>query len=51
MADANLAEQIATDLSRGELDDEDSSVVLDIVTRTLEALPDFGVQLVRTYGV
>ncbi len=45
MDELSLAEQIAADLSTGELSDVESPVVLDIVVRTLEALADFGYTL------
>ncbi len=50
MEELNLAERIAIDLSTTELVDMEMGTILDVVTRTLEALPDFGVQLVATYG-
>ena len=44
--DQPLATQIAIDLSTGELSDVESPLILDIVTRTLEALNDFGYECV-----
>jgi hypothetical protein len=42
----NLAERIAVDLAAGELSDMELPTLLDVVVRTLEALPDFGVEIV-----
>ncbi len=49
MPETNIAEQIAVDLSTGEFSDVESPLVLDIVTRTLEVLPDFGLVLMLAH--